>query len=159
MHILWAGCTCSLPLKNHAFVSIGRSARLEQEEPIFFYHFCLVIFGTYTRRLLRSLLLGLVVPCLPACLSACSSASTRLEEIYVVSIGAFAGRGFSDLVRELFELHGVILLGISEDRRVVLHPGAGYVITEVRWRRSFTLWFISGHVICSTTTTCSPGNW
>eukprot|EP00752_Nemacystus_decipiens_P006321 g5698.t1 len=52
------------------------------------------------------------------------------KEIYVVSIGAFAGRGFSDLVRELFELHGVILLGISEDRRVVLHPGAGYIITE-----------------------------
>lgn len=90
------------------------------------------------------LLLRLVVPSLPACLSACSSASTRLEEIYVVSIGAFAGRGFSDLVRELFELHGVILLGISEDRRVVLHPGAGYVITEVRWGRSFTLSFISG---------------
>eukprot|EP00903_Cladosiphon_okamuranus_P017959 g16523.t1 len=52
------------------------------------------------------------------------------KEIYVVSIGAFAGRGFSDLVRELFELHGVILLGISEDRRVVLHPGADYIITE-----------------------------
>ncbi|CAM9647012.1 unnamed protein product [Ectocarpus sp. 4 AP-2014] len=51
------------------------------------------------------------------------------KEIYVVSIGAFAGRGFSELVRELFEQHGVILLGISEDRRVVLHPGAGYVIT------------------------------
>lgn len=54
-----------------------------------------------------------------------------LEEIYVVSIGAFAGRGFSELVRELFEQHGVILLGISEDRRVVLHPGAGYCITPV----------------------------
>ncbi|CBN74862.1 cation chanel protein, possibly calcium-activated BK potassium channel, alpha subunit [Ectocarpus siliculosus] len=52
------------------------------------------------------------------------------KEIYVVSIGAFAGRGFSELVRELFEQHGVILLGISEDRRVVLHPGAGYVITS-----------------------------
>ncbi|CAM9455333.1 unnamed protein product [Ectocarpus sp. 12 AP-2014] len=51
------------------------------------------------------------------------------KEIYVVSIGAFAGRGFSELVRELFEQHGVVLLGISEDRRVVLHPGAGYVIT------------------------------
>ncbi|CAN0209699.1 unnamed protein product, partial [Hapterophycus canaliculatus] len=51
------------------------------------------------------------------------------KEIYVISIGVFAGRGFSELVRELFELHGVILLGISEDRRVVLHPGAGYVIT------------------------------
>ncbi|CAB1121185.1 unnamed protein product [Ectocarpus sp. CCAP 1310/34] len=51
------------------------------------------------------------------------------KEIYVVSIGAFAGRGFSELVRELFEQHGVILLGISEDRRVVLHPGACYVIT------------------------------
>lgn len=65
----------------------------------------------------------------PACLPACPFLAA--EEIYVVSIGAFAGRGFSDLVRELFEQHGVILLGISEDRSVVLHPGAGYLITEV----------------------------
>lgn len=53
-----------------------------------------------------------------------------------MSIGAFAGRRFSDLVRELFERHGVILLGISEDRRVVLHPGAGYIITDVRERET-----------------------
>ncbi|CAM9360166.1 unnamed protein product, partial [Choristocarpus tenellus] len=50
-------------------------------------------------------------------------------EIYVVSIGSFAGHDFSALVLELFHLHGVILLGISEDRHVVLHPGSGYIIT------------------------------
>lgn len=66
------------------------------------------------------------------------------EEIYVVSIGAFAGRGFSDLVRELFEQHGVILLGISEDRRVVLHPGAGYIITEVNGRCRGMGWGFGG---------------
>lgn len=53
-------------------------------------------------------------------------------EIYVVSIGAFSGRGFSELVLELFRQYGVVLLGISEDYRVVLHPGEGYIITKVR---------------------------
>lgn len=70
--------------------------------------------------------------CLPAFLPFPYPLAAATKEIYVVSIGAFAGRGFSDLVRELFEQHGVILLGISEDRRVVLHPGAGYIITEVQ---------------------------
>eukprot|EP00904_Undaria_pinnatifida_P008766 jgi/Undpi1/5019/HiC_scaffold_19.g08371.m1 len=52
------------------------------------------------------------------------------KEIYVVSIGAFAGRGFSELVQQMFEQYGVIMLGISEDDRVVLHPGAGFIISE-----------------------------
>lgn len=51
----------------------------------------------------------------------------------MVPIGAFYGRGFSALVRELFKQDGVVLLGTSEDRRVVLHPGAGYIVKCV-WR-------------------------
>ena len=50
----------------------------------------------------------------------------------MVSIGAFAGRGFSELVQQMFEQYGVIMLGISEDDRVVLHPGAGFIISEVQ---------------------------
>lgn len=53
----------------------------------------------------------------------------------MVSIGAFAGRGFSEVVMELFIQHGVVLLGISEDHVVVLHPGAGYTIARVRVNR------------------------
>lgn len=49
-----------------------------------------------------------------------------------MSIGAFAGRGFSEVVMELFRQHGVVLLGISEDHAFVLHPGASYTIKKVQ---------------------------
>lgn len=49
-----------------------------------------------------------------------------------MSIGAFAGRGFSEVVMELFRQHGVVLLGISEDHAFVLHPGAIYTIKKVQ---------------------------
>ena len=101
-------------------------------------HVCLVQYVLLIQRCtwyLRIAYLLRVVICLPAVVSrsvlSMLPCLLRSEEIYVVSIGALAGRGFSELVQHMFEQHGVILLGISEEHRVVLHPGAGYIVSQV----------------------------